>query len=209
MATWTFVDFNVPQAQRLADLTGIEYDLGQADRYCELISQRRNAQSMEEWEMLGALCAAAIVNYGRTLTSGVRSGITKDQIELLPPDLQAAHHYFKALRDKWITHSVNAYEGSHVVAYLVPEERGPRAVSSISVQHSRVALLAQDDVEKLRVLVHELKSIIRREIETERRSVLEYAQSLPVDPFYAGEGSAVQIPTRSEAGRPRRRLGES
>src|SRR5690606_6578197 len=118
------------------------------------------APSMEDSRIMTALCVAAIVAYGRTFASGVRSGITREQVRRQSAELQASHGYFKDFRDKFVAHSVNAFEENSVKAYLVPEERGPRAISSISVQHGRVMMLSPEDMALLRELAVRLLEVV-------------------------------------------------
>ena len=188
MATWTYVDFSRPEAQRLADLNGIDFDLRTVSEYCDLfLSKEYPGTSREESQVMAALCVAAIVSYGRTISSGVRTGITLEQIEKLPEHLQEAHRYFKDFRDKFVAHSVNALEENTVKAYLVPAERGPRAVASISVQHGRVMMLSGYDMTGLRDLANALIAIVATDAEIENKAVLELARSLPIDTLYEAE----------------------
>jgi len=209
MAIWTFVDFNVPEARRLADLTGVEYDLRQSAEFCRELIKRREVSPYGDMEILQALCVAAITIYGRTLGTGVRTGISRDQIERLTPELQEEHQYFKDLRDKWIAHSVNAYEHNNVVARPVPEERGERKIYDVSVQHTRVAIISDHDIRNLLKLIGELLKLVNADLALEKASVLAFAQSLPVEPFYSGASSAAPVASRIEAGKPRKKMGES
>ncbi len=204
MATWRYVDFSRPEAQRLADLNGIDFDLQSVVEYCDLfLSKEYPAPSIEESRVMTAVCVAAVVTYGRTMTTGVRSGITLEQIRELPAHLQDAHQYFKDFRDKFIAHSVNALEENAVVAYLVPEERGPRAVASISVQHGRVMMLAPYDMTGLRDLAKALTAIIAAESEIEQSAVLALAQSLPVDALYETDAGPAFDPRAASVSAPR------
>ena len=146
---------------------------------------------------MSALCVAAVISYGRTIATGVRSGVTLEQIGRLPEHLQEAHRYFKDYRDKFAAHSVNAFEENSVKVYLVPEERGPRAVSSISTQHSRVQMLSPYDMTGLRDLAKALFKIVSADAELERQAVLSHAQSLPIDSLYAADAGSAFDPRDS------------
>src|SRR5215470_14064927 len=139
MANWKYVDFSVKEAQRLADLTGIQRDLEATEKFCdrflaeaEIFFNRGSESTADKSELLDAFCTAAIVRYGRSFTSGVRVGVPPEVIQSLPQEQQESHRFFLNLRDKWVAHSVNAFEEDQVVLYLTPEERGPRRVAGVS-----------------------------------------------------------------------------
>lgn len=154
--------------------------------------------------LLEALCAAALVRYGRSFGSGVRysvSGLIKNIIKALPKESQKYHEYFYALRDKWIAHSVNVFEENIVHAYLTPDEKGPRSISSISVQHQRVSTLGSDHILILKALAAEIRGKIDVMLDEEQKTVSEYTRSLPVDDFYR----QVDDPPNGPGGDPKKR----
>jgi hypothetical protein len=200
MAKWRFVDFSVKEAQKLADLTGVEADLRATEEICDLILSNLTKQPMES-VLVEALCAAALVRYGRSFGSGVRYRIPDEVVKSLPKESQKFHEFFKNLRDKWIAHSVNAFEENLVHAYLAPEERGPRRISWISVQHQRVVTLSSQSISALKALAVEMRKQVEKLIEQENNRVLAYARSLPIDNFYTQVDSDAKAP----GGDPRKR----
>ena len=184
MATWSPVDFQVPEAQRLADLTGVAHDLEVAANMCGVYLDYRDRGDIGDLWQKQALSISAVTMYMRTATSGVRQGVTENHIAQLDPHHQAFHKYIKALRDKWVAHSVNALEETRVVVYPVPEGRGERGITQVTTQHRFTCSLSFDDANQLIVLAQELKRLVDSEIEDEKARLLEYARSLPVDPFY-------------------------
>jgi hypothetical protein len=203
MALWRFVDFSVPEAKVLADLTGVNEDLEATEEICALFISEAQPFDRNKILLLESICAAAIIRYGRSFPSGVRMGITKDVIRQLPPELQADHRYFKNLRDKWIAHSVNTFEENQVVAYLIPKERGPEGVECVSVQQRRVLTVDVGEMRRLMDLCFALRKIIARSIEAENRRVLEYAKSLPVESIYSRPLPNLNAPSRANAAKPR------
>jgi hypothetical protein len=209
MAVYRYVNLDIREAQLLADLTGIEHDLKATVTLCD----RLEAALKDTFEgrqhdliTLETLTTAVLVRYARSFTSGVRARLPKQILQGLPPKLLDDHRWFKALRDKYIAHSVNAFEENMVVAYLAPEELGTREVQSISVQQSRLASLGLDDVDCLRVLCQELCTRVSELIEQERARVLEVARKLPVDQLYTQEGRAPTVVTRKTVEQSRKRL---
>jgi hypothetical protein len=184
MADYRSVLFKVPAAQRLADLTGVHSDLSAAEDLCaRFLAEETNGPG--DNLLLEALCAAAIVRYGRTFPSGARDGVPRKLIESMGPDVVVTHDYFKNLRDKWIAHSVNAFEENDVAAWLMPVDRGPPGVTSISVREHRVVCLGTAGVQALKDLCAKLRERISEELATENGIVLRLAQSLPPEPFYS------------------------
>src|SRR5712691_10749508 len=136
MAVYRYVNLDIREAQLLSDLTGIEHDLKATVTLCN----RLEAALKDTFEgrqhdliTLETFTTAALVRYARSFTSGVRARLPKQILQGLPPKLLDDHRWFKALRDKYVAHSVNAFEENMVVAYLAPEELGTREVQSISV----------------------------------------------------------------------------
>lgn len=51
---------------------------------------------------------------------------------------------FKDLRDKWIAHSVNAFEENDVLLWLMPLERGQMEIMDATVRERRVIRLSEE-----------------------------------------------------------------
>lgn len=183
MAHWRSVVFHPPEAQKLADLAGIETDLLAVEDYC-LRFLTEHEKEGADGSLLEIICAAALVRYGRVFASGVRSGIPLELVEGLNPAAQEWHRYLKGARDKWIAHSVNTFEENQVCAWLTPPERGPIGVYGISVRQHRVATLSRDAITALAELASVLRKSIKQVQEEETRNVLALAQALPPEPFY-------------------------
>jgi hypothetical protein len=208
MAVWRYVHFENKEAQRLADLNGITYDLHLVGSICDQFLQIENNFSTESSLISQCLFISAVVTYGRTLNSGVRSGVTRQQIEQLPIELQEQHQYFKDIRDKFIAHSVNAFEENCVKIYLTPEERGERSVSSIGLGHSRVIALSHQDMQSLKNLAAIVLAIVKYEMKYEEDRLLQFARSLPVDDFYNAPEPTAFYGGNSSPGNVRKKPGE-
>jgi hypothetical protein len=204
MAVWRFVNLNVKEAQLLADLTGVLNDLQATVSICDLLMNELQ-KSQPEWRLLDALSAAALVRYARSFTKGVRAKVPVAALSCLCPDLLKFHKWFIDLRDKYVAHSVNAFEENQVVAYLVPAERGPKGVASISVQQTRLASLGGSDIKKLKEICGGLQIYISKLVEEERSKVLELAKKIPVDQLYTQIDSPVHIATMKDVDKSRKR----
>jgi hypothetical protein len=192
MATWRSVSFPVREAKKLADLTGVESDLISAENICD----RFVVESLKEpldWHLLEIICAAAIIKYGRTFPSGVRSGVATKLVNKLSMEHQGSHQFFKDLRDKWIAHSVNSFEENEVTAWLMPPERGPLGVTGISVRQHRVSSLSVEDIRTLKSLCQAVREVVKEAIAIENQLVLNIAQALPPERFYSQVDPPVKL----------------
>lgn len=184
MANWRYVDLNIPEACLLADLSSQANDLQTTADMCDLALAEFSKESLVVG-LLEALTIAAVVRYSRCFANGVRAKIPSSVLEGLPVNRNTDHDFFVALRNKYIAHSVNVFEETRIVAYLVPEERGSRGVASIGVQHDRLASLGAEDLTRLKALSSELHHRISLLIEEEKRKVIDAARKLPVNGLYS------------------------
>jgi hypothetical protein len=196
MSSWRSVPFQIPEAQLLADLTGVETDLIAVERYCEKFATEQ-AKDSPDREYLEMACACALIRYGRAFTSGVRTGVPADVFEQFPPEAREWHQYFKDARDKWIAHSVNTFEDNEVCAWLMPPERGPLGVTSITVRQVRVTTLAPEAMDALRILSSGLRDVIKELQQVETAKLLAIAQALPPEPFYSMQSTNLLTSHRS------------
>lgn len=182
MIVWRNVNLNIKEAQLLADLYGIDMDLKFTEAFCDLLI--KELRDSNDIDLLEALTTATLVKYARSFKKGVRCKIPENLLKNLSPELQELHYFCIDLRDKYIAHSVNAFEENQVVAYLVPEEKGPKGVSWISVWQSRRGFLGTEDVNKLKNICAELRKNVTALIEAENSKVLELSRKIPVEELY-------------------------
>jgi len=204
MATWRFVNFDFKESELLADLSGIVSDLKSASELCDLLTEQIEKQPMN-FKLIEALNCALLVKYARPFASGVRKRVPIDIISELPEEYQKDHEWFIGLRNKYIAHSVNSFEENNVHAYLVPEERGPKGISSISVQENRMLCLGKDDISRIKRLAEEIAQKITALVEAERKNVLAFAKSFPPEDFYNQKLKPVKVPSRDDVNKSRRR----
>ncbi len=204
MADWRFVNLNRPEACLLADLVSQAEDLQTTANLCDLalaeFSKGSSVVGLRE-----ALTNAAVVRYSRCFAKPVRTKIPNSLLGELPETQNTDHKFFIVLRNKYIAHSVNAFEETKIVAYLVPEEIGPRGVASIGVQHDRLASLGAEDFTRLKALSSELHHRMSIIIEEEKRKVLEAARKLPVDGLYSQVDPPKRVAVDSDVNKPRKR----
>ena len=203
MATYRSVRYHVTEAQKLADLTGVETDLLSVVRFCERFLAEQEKE-LPDRELLEIICSAALVKYGRAFASGVRAALPNAVVEALGEEYQVSHQHFKDLRDKWIAHSVNSFEENEVSAWLMPPERGPLGITGISVRQQRITHLSRSAIAALCELASEIRSRLVVHIAQENARVLAIAQAQPPAPFYS-QLDVARLPGMEPPGKARRR----
>ncbi len=181
MATTWNVPLELPEAARLADLTGIQADL----EFVVEICRRLEGIPLERYDSLlaEALTTAAVIRYGRCLATGVRNqGREKleEVVASLSSELQERHERFLALRNRHVAHSVNAFEDNQPVAWVSdrPEET---EVQSVSVTHGRLAAIGAGTAAELRELAEVLLAALKPIEKAENAKVLAAARALPYE----------------------------
>ncbi len=103
MATHTFASLDLPEAKRLADLTGIKHDLESAK---ELATRFANQMENEKWDstLLDALSVAVLVRYSRAFATGVRERLDSDKFSILSNEQNTKHERLRYWRDKHVAH---------------------------------------------------------------------------------------------------------
>ena len=209
-------DFSIPEAQRLSDLSGIDSDLEAVVRICARCEKLMNGMSKpteadglvwwEEMQALGDLTFAAVVRYGRTFASGVRRGIPSEWITLLPESLQESHTYFKALRDKYVAHSVSQLEDNQVFVMLAPQFSEDQEPTHITVDRGHLITLALPDIRRLAALAEALRKLVLTEVESETSRLLELARSMPIAEIKSRSSDSVPIPGKAETFKVRKKF---
>jgi hypothetical protein len=197
MATWSYVDFSNTSSQRLADLSGVASDLNVTQQICARLESELKRTPMDTL-LIEVLSSAALVKYGRAFGSGVRMKLPAEILATFSDEQREQHDLFKALRDKWIAHSINSFEDNRVVAYLVPPERGEPGVSSISVQHTRVLSLSRSQAASLRDLSALIEQKLATLLAAENALVLERARNIEPATLYAQVDPPTTAPSSTD-----------
>ena len=165
------VALSLPEAKRYADLSGVLADLAEVKRLCERFLRQIESSPDPNWSDLEVLCVAAIIRYGRTLTTGVRKGIDHRMTDKLGPVDQITHKLFRDLRDKWIAHSVNPFEENQLVVWLRPRYLPGPTVIGVAIHQTRVTSLGPPDMTRLLLLASGLETLVESELLLERDTV--------------------------------------
>lgn len=194
MATYTLVEIEIPEAEALSDLYGIEFDLNSVEELCTkaIESSKSNPR---DYYLEDIFVSYAIIRYGRCFTKGTRIWLNDNDVKNIDPFLLERHHHYMQLRNKYIAHSVNAFEEVYVNTSVNKEgERLPiKYVSPGSTRTLLPAELAKD--------LQDLSSTIKNEITTrigvEKQKLLDIVNKSYLDSIYEGQLHSSKINLRN------------
>lgn len=168
-------DFCVPEAQRLANLTGIWSDLRMAKNLADQFLSLPTDSDKKNFEPHLAFCISALIIFCRAVGNGVRGKLPENlKSKLTEPDLQN-YQEFVDMRDKWAAHSVNAHEEAAVTLSLQKHPGGKVSASSIGIQVRNTVFLSPVKMKALSDLCSRLIIIVDDEFQDERVRVLNTA----------------------------------
>lgn len=207
MATHTFVDFEQPEAFELARLTSIEHDLRSARDLC-IYLENQFAVAPNGWppsEITDAFSTAIVVRYSRAFVTGVRHGLGKRELFVLSQEQLDNHNRLRALRDKHMAHSVNAFENTRVQARYCLERVNDEGITSVSAAHYRVFGLSQRDIESLKELCTCLLAHVDQLIDHEKKALLRVIRALPLGKVLTTKASPLISPATARVDKRRSR----
>ena len=140
--------FNTTESRRFADAQAVEQDLAYA---VESLSALLDDGQIPGGSLIArSLLVAALVVYARCFNKGVRSHYSLDvrRIEAMDEGGAAYHRWLLDVRNKYIAHSVNAYEQAVAGLALSPPESGVRKVLGCYLLRGELVGLARPDVEQ-------------------------------------------------------------
>jgi len=188
------VEVTLPEAELLADLYGVVFDLNRATKLCSKAVEFSKLPD-RDYELIKGLVAAAVVRYFRCFSSGVRYGLHRKDIENLGKDMLATHDYFKALRDKFVAHSVNPFEETYVTATVSERDGVKFPIRSVNPGHHRV-MLSELEAKSLEELVAKVTIEVGKRVKTEEERLVAIIQDLPLDTIHSGD---LHIPRQLKA----------
>ena len=151
MATITFVDVDLAEAETLADLSGAARDLESARDLAKYLAGRF-ASGTFDLEVVDAFSTAILVRYARPFMTGVRAKLGDDTLKNLTVEQRQLHQRFVAWLNKHMAHSVNPFEENHVVAYYNEQTVAETGIQNISVQQDRLVGLSTQDLDDIQKL---------------------------------------------------------
>ena len=185
MATHTFVELDLEEARRFADLAGSLHDLEQSKRYARRLLSFLNPPS-SDIELSESLMISLIVCYARVFASGVRTRLDDELLSQLAPEQRDLHDRFISWRDKHISHSVNSFELNQPVARFVAETVRSDGIQYIGIQSERVVLASIGEIQMFIALLEQQISNLRALFDAEHRHLLAIVRARPIEVVLRG-----------------------
>lgn len=135
----------------LRDITGALFDMNRVVELCQEFLSDEESEAHELSPASQALWMTALVLYARCFNGGVRRPLDTSALDAIPGQSREAHQHFINLRDKFIGHSVNAYEQTPVFA-VVDEKTSE--VLRVGTIHALAIPMNKLGVETLKRLAH-------------------------------------------------------
>ena len=180
MATHTFVNLDLPEANTLADLTSVEFDLLSAKDFALRLKGMFSANP-PDYSLVDPLSTAIIIRYSRTFASGVRKLPLEEGLLQLTKNQKEKHQYFRDLRDKHIAHSVNCFEESTPRANYCKERVKAEGITSISCEHNRVVGLSSENLDAVVELADTWLEFVGMKTKEESTRLLPIVREMPLD----------------------------
>lgn len=141
------VVIQTPSSVSLRDLASYERDFELAAGYLRQYLSGDIEVDRTFASPLDALWTAAVVIYARAFSKGVRAtgGPSVDQLSSVDREL---HDYVIDVRNKYLAHSVNGFEHTDVVAFLVDSPHHPRTLGGIGTIHTALSRMERSSCER-------------------------------------------------------------
>jgi hypothetical protein len=201
------VQITLPEAETLADLYGIEYDLDTAIQLChKALSLSKEAP--DDYQLVEAVITAAVVRYFRCLNTGVRLGIQSSDLEQLNEEDRGTHNYLKDLRDKFVVHSVNPFENSYVTTTATEKDGELLPITSLNPGNHRL-VLSSSDARMLLDVARKVRTINEAKVAEEKERLLRIVQARPLEEIHGGDLYTPEPMLVTEVGKSRRTKSRS
>lgn len=183
------VDFSLPVAQRLSDLSGIDDDFKAVVKICERLEKldikANDAQAdpeifLDKMQLCDALFDSAVIRFCRVQTTGARPGMPAEWVAELPEFMQINYKHILDLRNKFIAHPVAPLEDNQVYIAVYVEASEPVGIGEVTVASGKVFRGSAQDARCLLQLVTALRARLALEIESEKAIVIKAAQAMPL-----------------------------
>jgi len=205
VAVHTFACFESTETKRLADLTGIRFDLTSALAMAKELISLEDADFARLNVMADALTTALVVRYSRAFVSGVRTVRAEDVLQGLSAEQASLHEELLSLRNKHVAHSVNSYEESQPVVRFCLDTVAHDGVYSVDCNHARMTTLAADVCQQIAELLNAVVQNVDAAIDAERVRLLPIARQMPLKKLLDQKNRRPMLQTRQHIDKRRKR----
>lgn len=163
----------------MVDYTSIEHDLTTSRNFAELyLTEYHKVDSPRG--LVEALMVAMIIRYARSFRGGVRSQLPKPS-NILTKEQIVRHEFFMAVRDKYIAHSVNAYEECQLIARFWDHKVQTEGINEVGCIYTRVAGLSEQDAHHIIGLIDTWRQHVNKKLRDERDKLLALIRKEPFE----------------------------
>lgn len=180
MATYTYVDLEIPEATTLADLHGAQWDLQNAQAWAKDLLAHMVA-TPPDLGLLEPLSIAVATMYSRPFVTGVRAKLDETDLTVFTPEQRLAHNRLRAYRDKHVAHSVNAFEENSPRANYCVERVHEEGITSISCAGARVLGMSSIDLNDIIELSGVMLKHVEARMTAEEVRLLAIVRDMPLD----------------------------
>jgi hypothetical protein len=205
MATNSFIEFRLAEAQALADYTSIDFDLRTARDFATAILEETQKPA-PNWSLSDPFMVATIIRYARAFSGGVRLKLHEEAVSVLTDQQRANHAYFIHVRDKYIAHSVNAFEESEPVARYWVESVQQEGITAIECNHRRIVGLSEQDLKDIIDLASTWLQYAQQKLREEKARLLPIVRQIPLEDLFRTAPGPTPAPDISQPHTRRRRL---
>lgn len=179
MATHTFVDVQLPEAEDYAALSGVRFDLFSTRDLCGYLNSQFES-GRPNTEVIDAFSTAILVRYCRAFPPGIRKWPWEDALASLTTSQRENHERFRNFRSMHVAHSLNAFEDNRVQARYCLERVEDDGITSISASSNKVVGLNSDDINKIIDLCNSLIEFIETKLSEEQARLLPLVRAMPL-----------------------------
>ena len=197
MATNSFIEFCLDEAQTLADYTGISFDLQTAREFATTILEETRKPA-PNFSLSDPFMVATIIRYARTFAGGVRLKLYEEAAAILTDQQRAKHDYFMTVRDKYIAHSVNSFEESQPVARYWVEQVKEDGITSIECNHRRIVGLGEQDFIDIIDLASTWLKYVQEKLSEEKARLLPIVRKIPLEQLFQSAPRPTPAPDTSQ-----------
>jgi len=170
------VQVDTASSAQLRDLASLQVDFSLALRFLETYLSTEDAErSVESADE--ALWIAAMTMYGRAFANGRRHH-AQPRLEILSDAQLEAHEYVVDARNKFIAHSVNAFDQAAVFAILIGDSPATVGIRGVGVQQTNLRTLSSRGAGDLADLCRVQIADIESRMEVARSAVAEELRQL-------------------------------
>jgi hypothetical protein len=205
MATNAFIEFRLDEAQFLADYTSIAFDLRSARDFARAILEETQKPE-PNFSLSDPFMVATIIRYARAFSGGVRITFSKEAAPILTEQQRSNHARFLQIRDKYVAHSVNAFEESEPIARYWVERVHEEGITSIECNHRRIVGLSEQDLTDIIDLASTWLQYVQQKLTEEKARLLPIVRKIPLERLFQTAPSFTPAPDTSQPQKPRKRL---